>query len=201
RHGEMVSDVLAMVLANVRTPDEREGDLTAQIAANRVAEARLVDTVRRYGRRQTLAYAAALQDYTERVIRAAIRTIPEGRYEFEDALDDDGFHDKPVTIRVAIDIRDGRATLDFTGSAPQVTGSVNANYAITLSACLYAFRCLVRDDVMYNAGVSRPITVVTPEGTIVNASRPSAVAGGNVETSQRITDVVLGALGRALPAV
>src|SRR6185503_12130558 len=199
RHGEMVSDVLAMVLANVRTPDEREGDLTAQIAANRVAEARLVDTVRRYGRRQTLAYAAALQDYTERVIRATIRQIPEGRYEFEDALDDDGFHETPVTIRVAIDIRDGRATLDFTGSAPQVTGSVNANYAITLSACLYAFRCLVRDDVMYNAGVSRPLTVIAPEGSIVNARRPAAVAGGNVETSQRITDVVLGALGQALP--
>jgi N-methylhydantoinase B/oxoprolinase/acetone carboxylase alpha subunit len=199
RRGEMVKDVLALVLANVRTPDEREGDLTAQIAANRVAESRLQDTVRRYGRKQTLTFASALQDYTERVIRAAIQAIPDGRYEFEDALDDDGFRDTPVKIRAVVTVHGGAATVDFTGSDPQVTGSVNANYAITLSACLYAFRCLVQDDVLYNAGVSRPLKVIAPEGTIVNAMRPAAVAGGNVETSQRITDVVLGALGRALP--
>ena len=199
RRGKVVQDVLAMVLSNVRTPDEREGDLTAQIAANRVAETRLGDTVRRYGRGRTLAYAAALQDYTERVVRATIREIPDGRYEFEDALDDDGFGKTMVKIRAAITIKGDHATVDFTGSDPQVEGSVNANYAVTLSACLYAFRCLVTDDVMYNAGVARPITVIAPEGTIVNARRPSAVAGGNVETSQRITDVVLGALGRAWP--
>jgi N-methylhydantoinase B/oxoprolinase/acetone carboxylase alpha subunit len=199
RKGKVVKDVLAMVLSNVRTPDEREGDLTAQIAANRVAETRLMDTAARYGRARTLAYASALQDYTERVVRATIREIPDGRYEFEDALDDDGFGKTTVKIRAAITIKGDHATVDFTGSDPQVEGSVNANYAVTLSACLYAFRCLVEDDVMYNAGVARPITVIAPEGTIVNALRPAAVAGGNVETSQRITDVVLGALGRAWP--
>jgi N-methylhydantoinase B/oxoprolinase/acetone carboxylase alpha subunit len=199
RRGRIVQDVLALLLANVRTPDEREGDLTAQIAANRVADARLRQTVARYGRRVSLAYAAALQDYTERVLRAAIRGIPGGRYEFSDALDDDGFGSTPVRIRAAVTIRGGRATIDFTGTDPQVQGSVNANYAMTLSACLYAFRCLVQDDVLYNAGVARPLTVVAPEGTVVNARRPAAVAGGNVETSQRITDVVLGALARALP--
>ena len=199
RRGRIVDDVLALLLANVRTPDEREGDLTAQIAANRVAETRLRQTVARYGRRVSLAYAGALQDYTERVLRAAIEQIPDGRYEFEDALDDDGFGETPVKIRAAIAIRRDRATIDFTGSDPQVQGSVNANYAMTLSACLYAFRCLVQDDVLYNAGVARPLTVVAPEGTVVNARRPSAVAGGNVETSQRITDVVLGALSRAVP--
>ena len=199
RRGEIVKDVLAIVLANVRTPDEREGDLAGQIAANRVAEDRLRDTVARYGRRRTVAYAAALQDYAERVLRSAIRAMPDGRFEFEDALDDDGFSNRPVRIRAAITIKGDQATVDFTGSDPQVTGSVNANFAMTLSACLYAFRCLVGDDVLYNAGVSRPITVIAPDGSIVNAKRPSAVAGGNVETSQRITDVVLGALGRALP--
>lgn len=199
RRGRMVADVRALVLANVRTPDEREGDLTAQVAANRVAEARLRETVTRYGRSRTLRYAAALQDYTERVVRAAIRDIPDGRYQFEDALDDDGFTGTPVRIAAAITVAGGGATVDFTGSDPQVEGSVNANYAITLSACLYAFRCLVGGDVLYNAGVARPITVVAPPGTVVNAQRPAAVAGGNVETSQRITDVVLGALGRALP--
>ncbi len=201
RRGQLVPDVMALLLANVRTPDEREGDISAQIAANRVAEARLRDVVARYGRSRTLAYASALQDYTERVVRHAIRQVPDGVYTFEDALDDDGFSDAPVPIRVQLTIKRDRAIVDFTGSAPQVTGSVNANYAITSSACLYAFRCLVQDDVLYNAGVGRPITVVAPKGTIVNARRPAAVAGGNVETSQRITDVVFGALGQAQPDV
>lgn len=199
RRGKVVADVLALVLSNVRTPDEREGDLTAQIAANRVAEARLRDTVRRYGRARTVGYAQALQDYTERVLRATIRELPDGRYAFDDALDDDGFGSGPVPIRAVVTIARDRAIVDFTGSAPQVQGSVNANFAMTLSACLYAFRCLVRDDVLYNAGVRRPLTVVAPEGSIVNARRPAAVAGGNVETSQRITDVVLGALAQAVP--
>jgi N-methylhydantoinase B/oxoprolinase/acetone carboxylase alpha subunit len=199
RRGDVVPDVLALILANVRTPDEREGDLTAQIAANRVAERRLADTVSKYGRARTMGYARALQDYTERVLRATIAGIPDGVYDFEDALDDDGFGDTPVRIRARVIIKGSSATIDFAGSDPQVDGSVNANYAITLSACLYAFRCLVTDDVLYNAGVARPLTVVAPAGTIVNANRPAAVCGGNVETSQRITDVVLGALGRALP--
>jgi N-methylhydantoinase B/oxoprolinase/acetone carboxylase alpha subunit len=199
RRGRIEADIMNLLLANVRTPDEREGDVTAQIAANRVGEARLRQTASRYGRRRTLEYASALQDYTERVVRAAIRAIPDGEYEFEDALDDDGWTGVPVPIRARLRIAGDRATIDFTGSSPQVEGSVNANYAITLSACLYAFRCLVEDDVLYNAGVARPLTVVAPEGSIVNAKRPSAVAGGNVETSQRITDVILGALGKALP--
>ena len=199
RRGQIVEDIMALLLNNVRTPDEREGDIAAQIAANRVAETRLRAVVARYGRAQTMRYAAALQDYTERVVRHAIKGIRDGEYTFEDALDDDGFSDASVPIRVKVTIRKDRAVVDFTGSAPQVTGSVNANYAITLSACLYAFRCLVQDDVLYNAGVGRPIQVIAPEGSIVNALRPSAVAGGNVETSQRITDVVLGALGKAQP--
>jgi N-methylhydantoinase B/oxoprolinase/acetone carboxylase alpha subunit len=199
RRGRIVTDVMRLLLANVRTPLEREGDLTAQIAANRVAESRLRRTVATYGRARTMAYAAALQDYTERVLRAAIKGVPDGRYEFEDALDGDGFHDVPVRIRVAIDITGDRARIDFTGSDPQVEGSVNANFAMTLSACLYVFRCLVQDDVLYNAGVARPLTVIAPEGSIVNARRPAAVAGGNVETSQRITDVVFGALAKAVP--
>lgn len=197
--GDIVTDVWNLILANVRTPDEREGDLSAQIAANRVAERRLLEVVRKYGKARAVGYARALQDYTERVVRAAIATIPNGVYEFADALDNDGFRDTPIAIKVRLTIKGAHATIDFTGSDPQVEGSVNANFAITLSACLYAFRCLVEEDVLYNAGVARPLTVIAPAGSIVNAQRPSAVAGGNVETSQRITDVVLGALGRALP--
>ena len=197
--GRINADVRAILLANVRTPDEREGDLTAQIASNRVGESRLRETVARYGRRRTLDYAAALQDYTARVLRAAIREIPDGKYLFEDKLDDNGFGSDSIRICAAVTIKGDSATIDFTGSDPQAAGPINANYAMTLSACLYAFRCLVGDDVLYNAGVSRPLTVIAPAGSIVNAQRPAAVAGGNVETSQRITDVVLGALGRALP--
>jgi N-methylhydantoinase B/oxoprolinase/acetone carboxylase alpha subunit len=199
RRGKMVQDVLALILANVRTPAEREGDLTAQIAANRVAETRLRQIVAKYGRRRVLSCSSALQDYTERMVRRAIAEIPDGEYTFEDALDDDGFGAGPVKICARIRIAGERAEIDFAGSAPQVEGSVNANYAVTLSACLYAFRCLVQSDVLYNAGVQRPIRVLAPPGSIVNALRPAAVAGGNVETSQRITDVIFGALSKALP--
>jgi N-methylhydantoinase B/oxoprolinase/acetone carboxylase alpha subunit len=199
RRGAIVDDVLAMVLANVRTPDEREGDLTAQIAANRVAEQRLREIVAKYGAGTVAGYAAALQDHTERVLRATIAAIPDGVYAFEDRLDDDGFASDPIAIRVRVTIAGDGAVVDFTGSDPQTTGGVNANFAITLSATLYVFRCLVQDDVLYNAGVGRAVEVIAPPGTIVNARRPSAVAGGNVEASQRITDVVLGALAGALP--
>jgi N-methylhydantoinase B/oxoprolinase/acetone carboxylase alpha subunit len=199
RGGRIVKDAMALLLANVRTPDEREGDLTAQIAANRVAEQRLRAIVARHGPGPTLAYAARLQDYTERVMRATIRSIPDGEYVFDDALDDDGFGNQPVKIQACVRISGDRAVIDFAGSDPQVEGNVNANYAVTLSACLYAFRCLIQDNVLYNAGIARALTVVALEGTVVNARRPAAVAGGNVETSQRITDVILGALGKALP--
>ncbi|HXH06923.1 MAG TPA: hydantoinase B/oxoprolinase family protein [Vicinamibacterales bacterium] len=199
RRGQIDRDVLALLLANVRTPDEREGDLTAQIAANRVAETRLREIVAKYGRARTFGYAVALQDHSERVLRATLAGIPDGEFRFEDALDDDGYGSGEIAIRVAVRIRGDGAEVDFTGSDPQVEGGVNANFAITLSATLYAFRCLVAEDVLYNAGIARPIRVIAPEGTIVNATRPAAVAGGNVETSQRITDVLLGALGQALP--
>jgi N-methylhydantoinase B/oxoprolinase/acetone carboxylase alpha subunit len=199
--GRVVPDILRLVLANVRTPVEREGDLTAQVAANRVGEARLRAAVARYGRRRVAEYAGALQDYTERVVRATIRDIPDGRYTFADALDDDGFGREDIGIEVAVTIDGERASVDFAGSAPQTSGGVNANFAITLSAVLYAFRCLVPGDVLYNAGIARVVDVSAPEGSVVNATRPAAVAAGNVEASQRITDVVLGALGQALPDV
>ena len=197
--GQPDPEVLSFILANVRTPEEREGDLTAQIAANRVGEARLLHMVQRYGLDKVELYAAATQDYAERVLRATITTIPDGNYEFEDALDNDGFSETPVRIRCTITIAGDHATVDFTGSDAQTSGGVNANFAITLSATLYCFRCLVEEDLLYNDGVRRAVTVIAPEGSVVNARHPSAVAGGNVECSQRITDVVFGALARALP--
>jgi N-methylhydantoinase B/oxoprolinase/acetone carboxylase alpha subunit len=199
RRGRLVSDLLRLLLANVRTPVEREGDLAAQIGANRVGEARLRALVARHGREVVRGQALALQRYTGRMVRAAIRAIPDGNYRFADVLDDDGFGSGPLTIAATVRIHGERATVDFTGSGRQAAGSVNANEAVTLSACLYVFRCLVTEDIVYNAGVSGPVNVIAPEGTVVNANRPAAMAAGNVETSQRITDVVIGALAQAIP--
>ena len=199
RGGKIVEDVLALILANVRTPDEREGDLTAQIAANRVGEARLLEIAGRYGLKRVTRYAGLAQDYAERVLRRVIGEIPDGTYEFEDALDNDGFSKSPVRIQCAIRVSGDGAEVDFTGSDAQTSGGVNANLAITMSATLYCFRCLVTENVLYNAGMERAVRVIAPSGSVVNALHPSAVAGGNVETSQRITDVVLGALAKALP--
>ncbi len=197
--GEINRDVWDLILANVRTPDERAGDLRAQLAANARGAARLQDMIARYGAAEVTAYSQELLAYTERLTRSLIRTIPDGTYRFEDFLDDDGVVDEPVPIRVAVTIAGDAAKVDFTGSAPQQRGSVNAVRAITLSAVAYVFRCLLGLDAPSNAGALRPIEVITPEGSITNARRPAPVAGGNVETSQRITDVLLGALAQALP--
>jgi len=140
-----------------------------------------------------------LMGYTERMLRACIAEIPDGRYAAEDVMDDDGLGTGPVPIRVVVTVRGDRAIVDFSKSADQVRGGINANRAVTLSAALYVFRCLLPVEVPANDGLLRPIELVTREGTIVDAKEPAAVAGGNVETSQRIVDVLLQALACALP--
>ncbi len=201
RRGETCQDIMALILANVRTPIEREGDLSAQIAANRVGEARLRAVVARYGLERVRHYARAVQDYAERIMRDTISRIPDGAYSFDDVMDDDGFSRERIGIRAMVRIAGDTAEVDFAGTELQTDGGVNANFAITLAASIYCFRCLVQEDVLYNSGISRAVRVLAPLGTIVNARHPAAVAGGNVETSQRITDVVLGALAKALPEV
>ncbi len=198
-NGRIVRDVLELLLANVRTPHEREGDLTAQVASCRVGERRLLETVRKYGARQTGDYGRHLLEYSARMMRATIREIPDGIYRGEDFMDNDGVSDEPIAIRVTIRIRGARAEVDFTGSSPECAGSINAVKAIADSAVFYVFRCLVNDQVPATSGLLRPIRIIAPEGTIVNARPPCAVAGGNVETSQRITDTLLRALAKALP--
>jgi N-methylhydantoinase B/oxoprolinase/acetone carboxylase alpha subunit len=199
RAGVIDRPLLDLLLANVRTPLEREGDLLAQMTAARRGEERLLEVCQRYGLPQIHRQMRALADYAERVMRAVIAGIPDGRYAFRDILDNDGISLEPVPICVEITIRGDEAVVDFTGSSPQVAGSVNANYAVCMSAVMYCFRCLVAGDVPYNAGLLRPIRVLAPERSVVNAGLPAAMAAGNVETSQRITDVVLGALAQALP--
>ncbi len=130
---------------------------------------------------------------------ATLRELRPGTYRARDFLDDDGVGTAPIRIEVAIRISGGRAIVDFTGSAPQVRGSVNANYAITLSAIFYVMKCLAAEAVPANEGLMRPIELIAPPGSIVNALAPAAVAGGNVETSQRIVDVLFRALAKAAP--
>jgi N-methylhydantoinase B len=199
RSGRMDQDLLKLILANVRTPLERQGDLSAQIAANQRGAQRFVDLLTRYGLEEVTGIEHQLLAYTERMTRRLIGSIPDGIYRFTDRLDDDGVGDQPVPITVAVKIHGDSATVDFTGSAQQQSGSVNAVLAITLSAVYYVFRCLLGMDVPNNAGCLLPIEVIAPPGTVVNALSPAPVAGGNVETSQRIVDVLLGALSQACP--
>jgi N-methylhydantoinase B len=211
RRGLMDADVLAMLLNNVRTPQEREGDLGAQIAACHTGSERLREVCSRYGVERARRAAADLLDYSDELMRAFLREVPAGKFRAHDFLDGDGINDRPVKIAMTLTVwgpvRKSRrlvstqplATVDFTGSDPQVEGSVNAVAAITYSACFYVFRCLLAEDVPASAGLMRPIQVIAPSGTIVNAQPPAAVAGGNVETSQRIVDVILRALAQAIP--
>jgi N-methylhydantoinase B len=197
--GRLVGDVLKMLLANVRTPQEREGDLTAQIASCRIGERRLGEIVGRYGRAEVGRYRRFLLEYSAAMMRSVLRGIPDGSYRGEDYLDDDGVRAKPIRISVEIRIRGERAEVDFSRSAPECEGSVNAVAAIAESAVFYVFRCLLDEEVPATSGLMRPIRTIVPAGTIVNARPPRAVAGGNVETAQRIVDTLLRALARAVP--
>jgi N-methylhydantoinase B len=215
RAGRMDGDVLSLLLANVRTPAEREGDLSAQIAACHTGEKRLQEICARYGLPRAQRAAADLQAYSDEMMRGFLTQVPPGAYRAEDFLDDDGVQQRPVRIAVTVAVADKKkearaarrarkdlepiVTVDFSGSDPQVDGSLNAVEAITYSACFYVFRCLLVEDVPATAGLMRSVRVIAPEGTVVNARPPATVADGNVETSQRIVDVLLRALSQAIP--
>jgi N-methylhydantoinase B len=199
RGGRTNRDVVDLLCRNSRTPGERRGDLAAQIAACRVGERRLQGIVARYGWDETHAHMQALLDYAERLTRAAIREVPDGEYAFRDYMDDDGLGGERLPVQVTVRVRGDEMDFDFTGTAPETPGCVNAPFAIALSAVLYVVRCIAGEGVPTNEGVMRPLRVHAPEGCLVNPTPPHAVAGGNVETSQRIVDVLLGALAQALP--
>jgi N-methylhydantoinase B len=199
RNGNLDEDMMRLIMANVRSHDERRGDFQAQIGSLKTGATRLLEIVERRGKREAADYATHLIEYSARLMRNAIDSIPDGSYEAEDALDDDGVTDREVRIKVRITVAGRKALVDFSGSAPQVAGPVNAVEAITVSAVSYVFRCLLAGDVPASAGLMSPIEVVAPEGSVVNAIHPAAVAGGNVETSQRIVDVLFKALAQALP--
>ena len=194
--GRVNADVMRLISANVRIPEEREGDLTAQLGAIATGQQRLLEVVDRYGFKEADDYASHLINYTAEMMRRIIRDLPDGVYEAEDFLDNDGYSEDPVRIAVRIEITGDRANVDFTGSAPQVRGPINAVEAITVSAVYYVFRCLIPLNVPASWGILQPINVTAPLGSVVNARPPAAVAGGNVETSQRIVDTVLLALSK-----
>lgn len=191
--------IMALILNNVRTPQERQGDFSAQIMANHTGVTRLKEIVSKYTLETTAFYARQLIDYSERIMRKTIEKIPDGCYEFEDIMDDDGHGTENIAIRVKISVNGDSVIIDFTHTDDQVKGSINAVYSITASAVLYVFRCLVKENIPTNAGCVRPLKIITRKGSIVDAKFPAAVAGGNVETSQRIVDVLLGALAIAIP--
>lgn len=201
RGGAIDSSVFEILLHNVRTPVEREGDLAAQIGACRVGELRLSELIRKYSPSMIQRLSQELFDYSERLTRAELSRMPAGEFEAEDFLDDDGSGSDPIEIRVKLTINPIAATaeVDFSGSHTQIESSLNAVLAITYSAVYYVFRCLLPTYAPATAGLMRPITLIAPEGTIVNARTPAPVAGGNVETSQRIVDVLLRALADVVP--
>ena len=200
--GEYVGDVLDLLLANVRTPDIRRGDLRAQIAANQIAETRIRELVERRGPETVLAAFDEVISYTERRTREVVRDLPDGEYSAEDFMEGDGTTDEDIPIRAKVVIDGDSMSIDFSGTADAVRGNVNCPLAVTRSACYFALRVLLPSDIPANAGTYAPLSITAPEGSLVNAQSPSAVVAGNVETSSRIADTVLSALSGAakLPA-
>lgn len=203
RRGVLNEDLWRTVLANVRTPEERAGDLDAQLAALHAGRARLLEIVAARGLPATRAVMTSLVDYADRLVERAVERIPDGLYEAADHLDDDGFGSGPLRIQAALRVRGARLVVDFAGTAPQARGGVNAVAAITASAARYVVRCvaeaLLAQSLPAGGGSMKAVELRLPDRSLVNAGPPASVAAGNVETSQRITDVLMLAFAQALP--
>lgn len=199
RRGRPDPDIMAILLANVRTPAEREADLRAQAAANRAGAGRLRELEKRHGAARIQEWARDQILYASRVVKTFLREIPDGTYRAEEQMEGDGVTDHPIRLRVSLHVRRGRVAVDFSGTDPETEGNINAVESITRSAVYYVFRCLVREEIPYNAGCFSAIEIRIPPGSVLSARRPAAVAGGNVETSQRVVDLLLRALSDAIP--
>lgn len=199
QRGKLNQKLMKQIMKTARTPIERKGDITAQLSANKRGETRLKEILGKYGPKEVDRYMNHLLDYEEKLTRAVIQNLPGGFYYFEDFLDDDGFSKEPIRIALSLIIKNDEVTFNFSASSPQTKGPVNATRAITLACISYSLRCLMQTMTQASALSLRPIKLVTKKKTIVDAVYPRPVSGGNVETSQRIVDVILGALYKALP--
>jgi N-methylhydantoinase B len=199
RGDEWNRDVLDRLLSAVRTPDERLGDLEAQLAANHVGAVALRRMITRHGLAAVQHYGRALLDYSQAFMARALASIPRGEYRFEDAMDDDGAGGAPIPIRVTLRADTRRVQVDLRDCPDQVPGCINCPEAVTRSAVYYCFACLMDPGVPLNGGAFRDIEVLTRPGSLLHARYPAAVVAGNTETSQRVVDTVLGALAQALP--
>ena len=200
RGGVVDDQLLALILNNVRTPREREGDLTAQIGACRIGVQRVSELTAKYGLARVRTNVLHMLSHSETIMREYLAQLPETQSFAEDFLDSDGITENPVNRGDSqYPCRSGEFSRDFSGSATQVAGSLNAVAAITYSAVFYVLRCLLPEEAAPTAGLMRPVSLILPERSVVNAQPPAAVAGGNVETSQRITDVLLRALAAIIP--
>jgi N-methylhydantoinase B len=199
RAGEWQAPLLEAILARTATPAQGRGDLAAQVSANLRGLGRLSELVEGMGADAYFEGLAALNDYAERLAVSALQAIPDGVYRFSDVMDDDGAGGEDIPIMAAVTVTAGRVHVDFTGTAPQAAGNINCPLSVAAAAVYYVFRCLMPIDTPDCAGSFRPITWTAPPGCLLNARRPAAVAAGNVETSTRVVDVVMGALAQAIP--
>ena len=203
RRGHRVEEVWRLLLANVRTPEEREGDLDAQLGALHTGVDRLLEISARVGSPRLLAAERSVLEYGGRLVRQGVLRIPDGVWRSEDILEGDGVRDNPIPIRVELTVAGDHILVDFARSAGQVEGGVNAVAAVTVAACRYVVRCVVEDllgaSLPAGGGAMESLKVELPPKSVVNAEPPAAVAAGNVETSQRITDVLFRAFALALP--
>jgi len=199
RRGTLDDRLLDSITGATANPAHARGDFAAQISANRAGVARLAELAETMGAAPYSAALDALNAYGERLAASALSDVPAGRYVFRDLMDDDGMGHRDIPIVCAVEIADGRAHVDFTGTGQQVAGNINCPLSVAAAGVYYAFRCLMPEQTPACAGAFSPLTVHAPEGCLLNARRPAAVAAGNVETSSRVVDAVLGALAQALP--
>jgi N-methylhydantoinase B len=197
--GQVQRGVLDNIIAATHNAAVTEGDFSAQISANRTGEERIRELVTAMGIGAYLNALEILNDYGERMAAAAIRALPDGCYRFEDLMDDDGQGNEDIRLQVAVTVSAHRVSVDFSGTAQQVEGNINCPISVAAAAVFYVFRCLMDDRTPACAGSFRMIDIVAPDGCLVNAKAPAAVAAGNVETSSRIVDLVIGALAQAVP--
>ncbi|RLJ18115.1 5-oxoprolinase [bacterium endosymbiont of Escarpia laminata] len=200
REGMLDREQLQWLSGHNRNPGESAGDFSAQISANRCGLLRLEQMIDEWGRASYLSGLTALNAYGEKLSLEALSIVPDGEYRFEDVMDDDGQGTLDIPICVGLTVRKGRVVVDFSGTAEQVPGNINCPFSVAAAAVYYVFRCLMPPQTPACAGTFRPIELQAPAGSLLNARRPAAVAAGNVETSSRVVDAVLGALAQVIPA-